>query len=240
MSSNELVILNELKKILVTDINKKNNNVVSLYDLSKLMNSKHIEYDNLTKKYQDYLSKKVSNDVSVKIYNFNYKKEALLLEVKLKNIDKNHIVAFTKQNNTFGIQSKDNSFDNVLMPLKNDLKDIYKKFMKFYEFMTEDVYFKKTINSKFEFTVYNSCLFINYRNDLGLLENFDITYYNKNNNYEYDTNSNDILAIIKDNEDEIFKKIYVNIKDCPKWSRETLHNIRREQLENSKQKNLRI
>ena len=112
--------------------------------------------------------------------------------------------------------------------------------MTFYDFMTDQIYFKKTVNSKFEFTVYNACMFICYRNDLGLLDDFDLTYYNKKDIYEYYSNSKEIINLVKGNEDTLYKKIFVKIEDCPKWSRDILYNKRHEQIDKNKVKNLRI
>ena len=236
MSSNELIILKELEKILISD-NPKDLDVVSLYDLSKLMNLKYQEYDKLMKRYKNYIEDKYEN---IRLNSFDYKKNALILIIKSKEKSINQLVAFTKQNDDYIFQSKNNNFDSILSLIKNDLIVIYDGLMKFHEFMTNEVYFKKSINSAFEFTSYNSCVFINYRNDSELLEDFDITYYNKNDYYEYESNSKDISNIITGNEDKIFKKIFVNIKDCPKWSRDILYNYRKMQLNKEKTKNLKI
>ena len=236
MSSNELIILKELKEILISD-NPKDKNIVSLYDLSKLMNLKYEEYNKLIKRCKKYIEDKYEN---VKLNNFDYKKSALILEINSKDYTSNHLVAFTKQNDEFTFKSKNNNFDSILSLLKNDLIIMYDEFMKFHEYMTNEVYFKKSSNCSFEFTIYNYCIFINYRNDLGLLDNFDITYYNRNDYYEYDSNSNSISNLIIGNEDKIFKKIFINIKDCPKWSRDILYNFRNMQLNNVKEKNLKI
>ena len=236
MSSNELIILKELEKILISD-NPKDLDVVSLYDLSKLMNLKYQEYDKLMKRYKNYIEDKYEN---IRLNSFDYKKNALILIIKSKEKSINQLVAFTKQNDDYIFQSKNNNFDSILSLIKNDLIVIYDGLMKFHEFMTNEVYFKKSINSAFEFTSYNSCVFINYRNDSELLEDFDITYYNKNDYYEYESNSKDISNIITGNEDKIFKKIFINIKDCPKWSRDILYNYRKMQLNKEKTKNLKI
>ena len=37
-------------------------------------------------------------------------------------------------------------------------------------------------------------------------------------------------------ENEIFKKLFVRIDDCPDWSRESLYKIRKKQLDEEKQK----
>ena len=236
MSSNELIILKELEKVLISD-NPKDLDVVSLYDLSKLMNLKYQEYDKLMKRYKNYIEDKYEN---IRLNSFDYKKSALILIIKSKEKSINQLVAFTKQNDDYIFQTRNNNFDNILPLIKNDLIVIYDELMKFHELMTNEVYFKKSINSAFEFTSYNSCIFINYRNDSELLEDFDITYYIKNDYYEYESNSKDILNIIAGNEDRIFKKIFINIKDCPKWSRDILYNYRKMQSNKEKTKNLKI
>lgn len=236
MSSNELIILKELEKVLISD--KPNDlDVVSLYNLSKLMNLKYQEYDKLMKRYKKYIE---DNYKDIRLNSFDYKKNALILALKSKEESINQFVAFTKQNDDYIFQSKSNNFDSILSLIKNDLIVIYDELMKFHGFMTNEVYFKKSINSDFEFTSYNSCIFINYRNDSELLEDFDITYYNKNDYYEYESISKDISNIITGNEDKIFKKVFVNIKDCPKWSRDILYNYRKMQLNKEKTKNLKI
>ena len=234
MSSNELIILKELEEVLISD-NPNDLDVVSLYDLSKLMNLKYQEYDKLIKRLKKYIEDKYSD---IRLNSFDYKKDVLILEIKSKDKSTNQLVAFTKQDDDYIFQSKNN--DNILSLIKNDLIVIYDELIKFREFMTNEIYFKKSVNSSFEFTSYNSCIFINYRNDSELLEDFDITYYNKNDYYEHESNSKDISNLITGNEDKIFKKIFVNIKDCPKWSRDILYNYRKMQLNNEKTKNLKI
>ena len=49
--------------------------------------------------------------------------------------------------------------------------------------------------------------------------------------YEYDCNSNNVTSICRDKEDEVFKRIFVRIDDCPEWTREILYTIRKKQLE---------
>ena len=238
MKNSELVILKELKNVLEQE-KSSDDSIITLKDLSKLMNSKHLEYNNLVQEYNKYFKEKIGSDLDIKC-NFNYTKEALILKIKSKTDKYYKTLIFTIENNNIVLQSKNSEFDNKLLVLKNNILKIYNEFMKFYDFMTDEVYFKNTINSKFEFTVYNSCIFINYRNDIGLLDKFDITYYSNNNIYEYDSGSEDITNLITNNEDKIFNNIYIDIKDCPKWSRDVLYKTRKEQLVHNKTKNLRI
>ena len=49
-------------------------------------------------------------------------------------------------------------------------------------------------------------------------------------------NSHEILNVVCGQENEIFKKLFVRIDDCPYWSRESLYEIRKKQLDEEKQK----
>ena len=215
-------------------------NIVSLYDLGKLMNYKYTEYNNLIKKYQDYIQNKINqiypNDIRIKLHNFNYKKQVLIISCRSKNSEEETMIFTKSKDEELVLNCKKTELSNkIISVLEADILDIYDKFMEYNEFMTEYVYYKKIINSNFEFTVYDTCIFMTYKNNIGLLDNFDLTYYNKDNSYEIDTTYKNIYDLVNDNEEKIFKNLYINIKDCPEWSRKFLHNIEN----NSKCKNLR-
>lgn len=63
------------------------------------------------------------------------------------------------------------------------------------------------------------------------LKNFELSSVSYKNQYDYKCNSVSVLTALQGKEDEIFKKIFVRIDDCPEWSRQTLYQIRKEQLE---------
>ena len=65
-------------------------------------------------------------------------------------------------------------------------------------------------------------------------------YNHYDDEYRYDCNSSLILDILKDNEDLLFKKIFVRIEDCPEWTREALYNKRKHQLEEEKKKQKKL
>lgn len=48
--------------------------------------------------------------------------------------------------------------------------------------------------------------------------------------YSYECNSNTMIQIFKDHEDELFKHLFVRIEYCPKWCQNKLYQMRQEQL----------
>lgn len=55
-----------------------------------------------------------------------------------------------------------------------------------------------------------------------------MTYENK---YEYDCNSNNVISVCRNKEDELFKRIFIRIDDCPERAHKKLRSFRKEQLE---------
>lgn len=58
-----------------------------------------------------------------------------------------------------------------------------------------------------------------------------LVLYANHNGYYYDCKFSDVTRVIKGNEDEVFKSIFIRIDDCPEWSRPILWENRKSQLE---------
>ena len=69
---------------------------------------------------------------------------------------------------------------------------------------------------------------------------FKLTSYSYNNKYDYDCNSNTVISTIQGKEDELFKRIFVKINDCPKWSQQLLYQIRQKQLKDELKKEKKL
>ena len=66
-------------------------------------------------------------------------------------------------------------------------------------------------------------------------KDFEISFPSYKNGYNYKCNSSSVLTALRGKEDEIFKKIFIRIDDCPEWSKQTLYQIRQEQLAEEKE-----
>ena len=63
-----------------------------------------------------------------------------------------------------------------------------------------------------------------------LLKDFKLVSYSDSDNRYYDCNSNNVISVIRGKEDELLKKIFIRIDDCPEWSKEPLYIIRQKRL----------
>ena len=140
---------------------------------------------------------------------------------------------FSKNNNDLYIKEDIgyfNYFKNILAYAGKELSQIYDEFRKYEDYILEEERYVKSNNSRFlvDINHYGVDLFVR---DRFYSKKFSLNskVYNKNK-YDYDCNSAIVASAIFGNEDEIFKRIFIKIEDCPKWSREALYEIRNNQL----------
>lgn len=228
---NSTQVLNEIKKILIQDENT-DENVISLLNISLLMKNTHNKYERFKRDSEYYLQGK-SNDIT--LYDFDYKTNELTIGIRF--LDKIYRMSFSKQDDDLFI-TKSNYFDGneIFNNLGSDLSRIYDEFIEFKNFKTENSYGINTINTDFNVNV--SCFdisFFNRKNTNSIFNNgFELTSYSYTSKYKCECNSLNILSIIKGNEDELFRRIYVDIEDTPKWCHDILYEVRNKELEQSK------
>ena len=131
---------------------------------------------------------------------------------------------------------------NILLDLYRTSTRRRNEFLKFKDLRTQYVENKKSINTKFEFDINAISTTLKYidENSNNRHKEFEIGYNHYDDEYKYDCNSSLILDIIRDHEDELLKKVFVKIEDCPEWTREILYNKRKEQLEEEKKKQKKL
>lgn len=222
--SNE--ILEEIKNIFTQEINT-DENFVSLYTISTLTKKVQKQYKLLKDNYQFNLEHKISPS-SIIIYDFNY--DTNELKIGISFLGEFYEIHFFKENDDVYI-TKSEYYDNqkVLTVLGNDLSELYDEFMKFKDFKKQHSYGIKTVNSIFNTNVSSYGVTIN--ND-----NFELASNSYTPNYRYECNSVNTINAIKGNEEELFKRIFVNIKDLPQWCQSTLYEIRKQELEKEQNK----
>lgn len=231
--TSKTLILEEVKNILSSPKNK-NSDCISLYDVSKFLKTFHYEYDNIKEQYNNKLDNiaknKFNKDSSVVVHDFDYKNKILHISFK-KYYSGDYIdIYFSKQNGDLYISKAESyyasEFFNLLSSILSNLYDELLKYNDYKDF-SKSKYATKTVNSNFLVNIsnYGVEIFIkNYETEFKL---FAPSY---TNNYSFECNSNIVNEAFKGKEDEIFKRIFVKINDCPKWSQALLYEIRQNQL----------
>lgn len=231
-------ILEEFKNILTSEKNI-NNDCISLYELSSVMNLLKEEYDKTIKSYKDNLDDLVYLNFgkysSIILYGFNFSKNELKIGFSLNsNQDFNDIVLSKIQGDLYIKKTNSYSAKKVLASIGGVLSNIYDEYLKHPEY--ENFYsIIKPVNSNFLVRIRQNgiSIFINSLENK-YIKDFELSF--NYNNYEYDCNSYDIINTFKGNEEEIFKRIFVKIKELPEFLQSSIFEIRQKQLEEINQK----
>ena len=240
--TNSKEILEEIKSNLENEENSNENNI-SLYDIANIIRYYEKKYEQTIKEYTSIckkILKQNSEDASIIIHNFDYQNNEL--EIAYKDwLDKYKHITFKKENGDLYITRSEGLFSQeIFNSIGNYLSDLYDELMKFkdYKNFEKAIHDIKPVNSNFLVYIGNFGVDIHsISNYLFALDyDFELRAHNFNSEYSYGCNSNNILSILKGNEDLLFKKIYVKIDDCPNWIKEDLYNVRKKQLEEEKRK----
>jgi len=222
-------ILEEIKNLLVSEPNK-DNDCISLYDIAQLIKRKNTEYErdkHSCDNHFDYvISSKYLSSSRIVVYDFDYDKSELRIGFKYKK-DYDDIIFAKEDEDLYLKESESYRGKEILVELGDSLSKLYDKFIQYRDFKKQSLYGFKSVNSNFLVAVnaYEVSIFVRK-----FLNAFRLASTNYNDNYFYDCNSNTVISALKGKESEIFKRIFVRITDCPKWSQPILYEMRQNQL----------
>lgn len=123
----------------------------------------------------------------------------------------------------------DSQKKQILLILGNTISQLYDVALQYNRIFDYDVRDIKSMNSDVLIEFIGSSIGISFTYDSK--KEFDLTLNSRSGQYRWWTNSYKIASTISESEQEIFKKVFVKIEDCPEWSRDDLYKIRKNQLE---------
>lgn len=247
-------ILEEIKNVLIYDKND-DKDCISIYDVVQVLKKLYYDYNSVKMKYKDFFRRIITEkyDIysSLIIYDFDYVNNELKIGFTrdISKCDYKEIY-FSKENEDLYITKSESEYgEELLNILCCYLSKLYDELIKFNDYKddSQGKYNIKSVNSKFNIDI-NNCgvrVFVESLNKT--FENgFSLYSPSYNNKYSLKCNSGLVNEAINGKEQEIFKRIFVRIEDCPQWSQTVLHEIRENQLseeekiEKEKQKRLEL
>ena len=172
---------------------------------------------------------------SIRFDKFDYKKRELKISFDYYNNGVWRNYSFSKSNDDLYISNSSGGYsDEILLVLGNELSKFYDKLMEFSSFNKEFIHDKLLIDTKFIIdTISMYGVDIEYRlPDYSTI--FHLRKYSYEDKYNYRCNSNNVINAFNGQEVELFKRLFIDIKNCPKWSQNELYEIRKKQLEEEK------
>lgn len=242
--TNTSEILEEIKNIFLQEKNKEEDHI-SLFEVSKLLKKKNNELDRIQKSYEEkmeYLIKeKYGKSSDIIIYDFDYENNEI--KIGFKYINDYQKITFSKKENDLYITKSESCWDKeIIVLLGTLLSELYDKQIQFKEIKNQHSYFINPINSNFliNIDIYGLSIYTQNSNNK-YMHDFELSSKSYTDEYKYNCNSNAIISTIKGKEDDLLKRIYIKIKDCPKWTQHTLIETRKKQLliENQKEEELK-
>ncbi len=231
-------ILEELKRVLLAPKNK-DADCISLYDVLVLLKKLKSEYRCLEERYENnfnYIVQRRFEEYSAVVYHgFDYEKKFLHISFKKYRCGHYDDIYFAKQNgDLYVVKSKSLWTDEVFSTLCSSLSEMYDELLKhadYKDYMAQTTN-RKPINSNFNVSISNHGIIISvkdfnnwYGNELELSASSSYE-----DGYELKCNSSIVINAFRGNEEEVFRRIYVKISDCPEWSQSMLYEIRQQQL----------
>ena len=232
-------ILEGINKILSSKLNE-NSDCISLYDISKLIEKKYQNFAEYKKQIENQIKnimKEKYPECIISISGLNYEKNELKICFNKKGLrldDYEDIIFSKKDDDLYLKRSESNIGKEILYETGNILSELYDELLKYKDFFTEWEYDIMVQNSIFSVDISDHRVSFLVRN----LE-FELSYGNRflyDYKYYHYCNSNTIINAINGNEDKIFKKVFIKINDCPKWSQSDLYKIRQKQFEEEQQR----
>lgn len=216
-------ILEELKRVLEQE-KCKDESAVSIYDLLRLFREKNSEIVSLDNQLFQYIKNNLEEEIFA--YGTLFDQE----EMKLIIIYNDKKIFFTKRDGNLVI-SKTNCrcANELLVKCGKEISERYDKFVRDIGFYRDGIDNVKAVNSNFVINSGEFNISISEKNVWS--SSFALSARIQKNQYDYKCDSNNVIAACQNNEDEIFKRIFVRIADCPKWTQQTLYQMRQEQLE---------
>lgn len=207
---------------------------VSLYEIAELTREYYATYQEARYKGSELLKEKLNRHRDIFIRDFDYEKEELIVKLGITFIfDKT--IKFTKKNNDLCLADSlplhyDDSKE-LLIKAGEELSAIYDELKGFTAFFNEASNDIKSVNSNFYIDINCKGVKLSIPSlDPNEKKRINILSSTTSKKYNYHYNSNDIISLTRDNEEELFKKIFIKIEDCPKWSQELLTISRQNEL----------
>lgn len=231
-------ILEEVKKLLVSD-KIENTDCVSLYDVATLMSQTQHEYVSIEESYNDYIDDIINLEFGsssrVVIYPFDYDNNQLRIGFNYcagEDVFDNDVIVFEKKDGDLYISKSESCWDKeVFSAIGVELSQFYDELIRYSAYEKEDCYRVNPINSNFVVNISLHMVDICTKSQTNkFMNDFQLTFSCYDNEYKYDCNSTTVISALREKENEIFKKIFVKISDCPKWSQPILYEKRQNQL----------
>lgn len=244
-SSNE--ILNEIKYILETNKNVDENSnytpvtldetCISLANVYTCIINEKNRFETTKKVFKCLIEERIEKHFGegslTAFHGLDFSTDEISISFRKNRYDDYKKVVFAKYNDDVYLKSSETSYGkDVFGVLYEIIFNAYNELIKFKNYDQEKCYYVKTINSNFIANISHYGVDICDSPDFS--SKFKLIKASCNNTYTCECNSGIVLNTVKGIEDEILKCTFVRIEDCPNWMKDSLYEMRKNELEEQK------
>lgn len=233
-------VLDETKKVLLTK-DKYIPEEIPLLDVSETMKDEEESYRDFVKKNEAVLANKMKKmrdfkDVARVEIDSNLRHEqksnaGATIYIYFKSLKRIEAISLTKDEDGIHVDDMNTSFplsvsEDFLNSMYKYLDNFMNKEQQYKAYWTQKSDSVKAANSDFLVSIDPKNVYISTKENAPI-----ISYDIRNNRYNFEYENETIQYKSNKNCDMIFKKLLVNINDCPKWSKKELYKKRLKQIE---------
>lgn len=246
-------ILNEIKYILETNKNIEEDsnytpitldeNCISLVNVYTCIINEKTKFETIKKVFkcliEESIEKHFGEGTLTAFHGLNFSTDEISISFRKDRYEDYKKVVFAKYNDDIYLKSSETTHgQKIFRILYEIISNAYNELIKFKNYDQETSYHIKSMNSNFIINI--SHYGVDICDNKDIYPKFKLIKASYDNTYTCECNSGIVLNTIKGIEDEIFKYTFVRIEDCPSWMRDSLYEMRKNELEEQKQSKNKI
>lgn len=229
-------ILEKLKK-LISDKKVKNRDYISLYSITKLLKSSskklNVLKETCARSMEQLIYEECGQYINIVIGELDSSSKKLSIGIKTNPLiesEQYKNIVFSKENNELCINRTEldaTSNAIILRTTGSIISNLYDELAKYSGY--KDI---NSSNIKIPGSIFSCGINKDKVTVEGNINGMELQIISQTDTSQNNVSSNSSILInaIKGHEDELFKKAYIKINDCPKYLRKTLKEVRRKQL----------
>jgi len=236
---NDTEISDEVKRVLTLEDNY-DGNAISLYSVLDTIADANQKLNLTKKEYQNHfkrlLKQKYQNPV-VSLHDIPYDVKELTMDFTADYYTNRSLKPITFSENDLGIYVKEDKTgcaDGIIKILRNEIVTCYFDIFSNSSFLRENKKDIRSLNSDFLVTIDRFGVLISNEKARFGHDFYFMAYsgfgYPEKGQYDYNPKLSKAFMDILGNEKKLLKKIFVEIENCPEWSKEILYQKREKEL----------
>lgn len=210
-----------------------NTGYISAYDLASIITAinheEHAKERSFKYKIDADIEYNIGDSASIVIYDFDYENSLLKVGFKRYRTSKWEDITFSKKHGDLRIVEAESIYaKEVLSSCHKDLSDYYDYCLSIKDYKKDWSHNVRSLDGNMRVTASHTGVTI--RDNTYVSSKLEINSPSYSSKYSVECNSSKVLEALNNNKNNLFKKVYIKIEDCPEWCKQRVLDFRIEQV----------